>query len=240
MRKFLQGVIVAAALSCAMPATAGFVHQDYKVAGDKKTTLDQDTGLEWLKLSETNSMSINQVFGQLGVDGMFNGWRLPTGEEVEALLSSIIPLPFNNNTPDASTLITSAPPGYVNAWIGWMGGMSSWPYFYSYGLYLQNTPTGEKVLVSGVFKSETKSGTVYKVYDDSVGNYTPSFSHVSYGVFLVRDTTTSPPEDISDVPAPFSMIIFGFGVMLLAGLKNVAGGLNKPIKKRQLGAFRLL
>lgn len=216
MRKILQGLIITMALACAMPATAGFVHQDYKVAGDNKTTLDQSTGLEWLTLSETRGMSINQVLGQLDASGRFNGWRLPTGEEVEALLSSIIPLSFNNIAPDAMTVISPAPADYVNAWISWMGGASPAPNFYSYGLYLQNTPTGEKTLMSGAMKS----GTAYQIYDDYLGNYTATYSHIYYSVFLVRDTVASSPEETSDVPAPFSMMIFGFGAMLLAGWKR--------------------
>lgn len=214
MRKILQGVIVAAALFCAMPATAGFVHQDYKVAGDNKTTLDQDTGLEWLKLSETKGLSVGQVSGQLGADGKFSGWRLPTGKEVAELLSAI----FNGSEPDENSTIVGVNSTYVNSWFNWMG---SWLWtngsFYSYGLHYQSEPGEGLVVMTGV------RGSDKVVYNAWRGRYSQTYKNGDVGVFLVRDTSVeapgTPTANESDVPAPFSMIIFGFVAMLFAGRK---------------------
>lgn len=57
-------------------AEASFIKTDWQVAGDRKAVLDSTTGIEWLNLTQTNGLSVNQVISQL--DTTFKGWRLPT------------------------------------------------------------------------------------------------------------------------------------------------------------------
>jgi hypothetical protein len=77
-------VVLFAALSVSASVNAGFTHVDWKVVGDSKATLHQETGLEWLKLPNTNKKSINEVMSELATT--YAGWRMPTNTEVEVMI----------------------------------------------------------------------------------------------------------------------------------------------------------
>jgi hypothetical protein len=62
-------------------AHADLVATDWSQSGDSKATLDTDTGLEWLDLSSTAGLSYNQVMSDIN----FDGWRIPTFDEVITL-----------------------------------------------------------------------------------------------------------------------------------------------------------
>ena len=62
--------------------TGQFIHTDWRSEGDKLSTLDTTSGLEWLKLPETLGKSISEVEGLLGAGQQYEGWRIPTSDEV--------------------------------------------------------------------------------------------------------------------------------------------------------------
>ncbi|MCB5226492.1 DUF1566 domain-containing protein [Alishewanella sp. 16-MA] len=70
-------------------ASAAFVATDWKSIGDGLATLDTQTGLEWLDLTETGGKSINEVKALL--DTVYAGWRLPTHDEIKTLAVSLFP-----------------------------------------------------------------------------------------------------------------------------------------------------
>ncbi len=79
-------VLAAIALAGVMAsgsASAEFIQSDVYVAGDNKAVLDTDTGLEWMKLSETVNQSISSYMN------LDNGWRLATPEEVTQYLYNL-------------------------------------------------------------------------------------------------------------------------------------------------------
>ena len=55
-----------------------------------RATLDSNTGIEWLDLSETVGMSMDYVVSQTGGGGEFAGWRLPTSDELNVFFDEII------------------------------------------------------------------------------------------------------------------------------------------------------
>jgi hypothetical protein len=63
-------------------AQAGFSQTDWLVAGDNKATIHEETGIEWLKLTETTGLSVNQVLEQTGAGETYEGWRIPTAQEI--------------------------------------------------------------------------------------------------------------------------------------------------------------
>lgn len=67
MSRFLSVAFIALSLSSSF-AHASFVHTDWKSTGDKKTTLDTSTGIEWLKLTETAGRSINDIKARFSTD----------------------------------------------------------------------------------------------------------------------------------------------------------------------------
>ena len=111
------GVVVAIAMSCEAQATP-LVQADLFVAGDGKITRDPITGLEWLDLTETFALSINDVLDGAGPTGGWIsglGFRYATIAEVETLF-------VNHGFPDINS------PTAANV-----------PFFESF-LFLFNTP----------------------------------------------------------------------------------------------------
>lgn len=84
MSRFLSVAFIALSLSSSF-AHASFVHTDWKSTGDKKTTLDTSTGIEWLKLTETAGRSINDIKARFSTD--LTGWRFATASEVYSMMS---------------------------------------------------------------------------------------------------------------------------------------------------------
>jgi hypothetical protein len=61
---------------------------DWLVAGDQLITVDPASGLEWLDITQTSSLSYNHVSGQLGLGGQFEGWSYATEAETTAFLTN--------------------------------------------------------------------------------------------------------------------------------------------------------
>jgi hypothetical protein len=95
MNKLIKITILPALCLLSMGAQAGIVSTDWKLTNDGLATLDDDglatlddvSGKEWLKLTQTDGMSVASVVSQL--DTTFAGWRLPTDEEVREYANSV-------------------------------------------------------------------------------------------------------------------------------------------------------
>lgn len=62
-----------------LSANATLISKDLSSVGDGLITLDSDTNLEWLDLSQTAGRSYNDISSQLGVGGEFAGWSYVDG-----------------------------------------------------------------------------------------------------------------------------------------------------------------
>lgn len=69
-------------------ANAGFVNTDWKVLGDAKAVLHEETGIEWMNMSITKGMSVNGVLSQMEEGEAFAGWRLPKASELSDMMTS--------------------------------------------------------------------------------------------------------------------------------------------------------
>lgn len=74
--------------------TQELISVDYKNNLDGLATLDTSTGYEWLDLTETDNMSMNQVESLLS--STFSGWRLATSDEVSQLMAKYMHPDLNN------------------------------------------------------------------------------------------------------------------------------------------------
>lgn len=79
---------IACLMFAATPAQAGFVDNG-------TTTIDTNTGLEWLDVVESANWSYNDILGEFGVGGQFEGWRHATLFEASTLWSST-PFPIGH------------------------------------------------------------------------------------------------------------------------------------------------
>jgi hypothetical protein len=88
--KLLSKIFAVSAIALAsMSANAELVSTDWKNTGDALATLDESTGIEWLDLSQTSNMSIDQTENLLS--STFAGWRLSTRSEVTQLMVNAFP-----------------------------------------------------------------------------------------------------------------------------------------------------
>lgn len=76
-------LLLSAGLSSGI-AHAELIETDWQNLGDNLSVLDTNSGMEWLDLSQTLAMTVGNVIGQM--DSPFSGWRLPSYDEVHALL----------------------------------------------------------------------------------------------------------------------------------------------------------
>jgi len=63
------------------------IDQDWQTSGDANVLFDTATNMRWLDLSVTADISHDTVVANLGVGGLFEGWRLATQDEVLGLWS---------------------------------------------------------------------------------------------------------------------------------------------------------
>lgn len=82
-------LLAATLLAATGAAQAELVEFDWEVAGDGEVTLDTNSGKLWLDLDVTQDMSINQVKDLLANDVRFDGWRLPTSQEIQLLAKGL-------------------------------------------------------------------------------------------------------------------------------------------------------
>lgn len=94
----MKSIIVASLLlGASFSSSASFVDTDYLVEGDEKASLDTQTGLEWLKLPNTNGMSLDEIYSETSRRGSLFGWRLPSQDEVADLMSKLYRVEYRNN-----------------------------------------------------------------------------------------------------------------------------------------------
>jgi len=85
MKSLMKKVIVATALLLTVnAASAGLIRVDLSSAGSQGVTLDTDTGIEWLGLSNTLGMSMNEALTA------FSGWRVATQFEVGTVINKVL------------------------------------------------------------------------------------------------------------------------------------------------------
>lgn len=216
-KSIVSAFILAAGLVSAQ-ANAAFVATDWKSGGDTLATLDTNTGLEWLDLSQTMGKSLSDVTSLLSTT--YKGWRLPTVAEITKLAQSIVPhfvgeeLNWDGYLQDSKSPITNE----VQALFGG-----------TLGLY--KTPQWGNVKVFGV--------NYGLLFNTLTSEFVPTFASKTYGVYLVSDggTTLSsinnpmlninnpnaPIHHVPDVPADVP-VHAGFGML---GLLLMAFGLRR-------------
>jgi hypothetical protein len=202
------GLLLAAGAFFSSMAQAELISTDWKVEGDGYSTLDTTSGKEWLDLTLTSGMTYNQVAEQLGEGGQFDGWRLPTEEEVHYLIdNSIIDdgvIQYADYSTNSSSTYTSL---FLNALGSYIG--------------LHEELDSDFVGFSGIY---TSMALTYKSRNEYSKNVAVTYYGMSAGVYLVSDggmtlgSTTDPIisgyQGVSSVNAPLA---FGAIGLILAG-----------------------
>jgi hypothetical protein len=221
IKKILTGVMLCASILAAPISYAGLISSDVSNENDSLALLHEETGIEWMKMTETAGMSI------LDVEAMFestlDGWRLATRSEVNTFVSYITGFDtigidtttfggYSGNTHPLTTSLIKA--------MGFLDSTSS------RGLYRDN---GTVLMSGGYIKNS--SNTLNYTYDDH-GGYNDQFAAANHGVFIVSDggrtlssinnperniNNSSAPINSVSVPEPTTLAVFSlglFGLML--------------------------
>jgi hypothetical protein len=220
--KLLSTIFAVSTLALAsMSASAQLISTDWKNTGDKLATLDQSTGLEWLDLTQTDGVSINQVLSLM--DSTYAGWRFPTPIEVNALIENS----FGVSAPDLGERISTwgRQPSTEIEFFRTVFGVVKTDYTYrgSLGLTLNDS---DGVVLSGM---QTRSeGDLLALYNQFTNGFTKSTANKEYGVFLVSDggTTQSSLNDPSiniasaNVPLPATAALLSLGLLGFVGRRK--------------------
>jgi hypothetical protein len=223
VKKIMMG---SAILMFTLSAQAEFLSTDWKVAGDSKATLDTESGLEWLKFTQTKTSqyTIASMDGYTQDGQVFEGWRLPTSNEVTAYLDRLVDFSRAQTWNESNThlyLTVNNHDPLISAAAGHLG--------------VVKTSTWDR-LSQGVFSYVNESGTQrvtamelrdkHVFYGGSmvfggVGSPSMTYKPANSGVFLVSDggTTLTSINDpsINTVPSDVPVgSMFAFGLLLLA------------------------
>ena len=88
--KKIKSLLISSALVATMTSFtshAGIISTDWHSEGDSLSSLHQETGIEWLDLTVTKGKSLKYVLEQTETGGIYDGWRLPTLDEISNLFS---------------------------------------------------------------------------------------------------------------------------------------------------------
>jgi hypothetical protein len=224
-------------------ANAEFILMDWEEEGDQQIAYDDATEMEWLTLSNTLGMSLNEVLSETADGGLFDGWRLPTADEVQTMMENIYP---DAAISDTNTTIIAESSTYTggedfnvderDAWENALGFRyytaynGSDRYWAGYGLYLNDSDnaqalSSEDVLMAGYNyqKIDGSSANQYKYntylrVDYTYSGYSTGYTDVNHGVYLVTDNSMAPMAIASltagDVPLQGAF----FTSLLLGGL----------------------
>ena len=229
----LKKLLIIATLAAGListQASAAFVSTDWKVAGDKLAVLDEMTGLEWLNLTQTRGMSIDEA-RSLIEDGYFSGWRVPTNEEVESLFTNWFPTlnVFSETRISRTNLSTGEGQRYI-AFNTLLGNGVRASGNYTIGFYFD-----ENNIVRRAGVDVNDVGRLYTLNMPEVYSETSTAS--SYSVFLVSDggvtlssmndptlniNNPNAPINMADVSAPAGLAAAGVLMLMLGARRRAA------------------
>lgn len=223
----LKTMLVALSLGTALlcgSAQAALENVDWKTPGDSAISKDTATNLGWLDLSITKGLSVNQVLAQLGAGGQFAGFRLPTADELFALMTNLSRLDMY--TTPGVTKSVSVPIDFTqmdtygflsNRHVPMLGQTYRVSTMVSSrGLYLNTLGNLETAYImqrttTGGDINYVMSGTTYTYsVGQAAAQNSMDYTVFSHGVWLVKDLQPA----LADVSTPLSGIAMA-GLLLL-------------------------
>jgi len=210
IRKYCVNFTLVSLLLLSSTAHASLLSLDLNTVGDGLITYDTSTELEWLDLSQTAGWTTNNLVGEFGAGGAFEGWRYATIFEWQHMIQEGGLQPGGIHDPsDPSLTYTAADiqamlyllgaPGYSGETVGFVSAGSvgtTWTEYFGISGPVYASWNMSPDLTFG------PGGAFYVgSYDE---NWDPAVAN-PYGHYIVR----------TSVPEPASITLFGLS---LAGL----------------------
>jgi uncharacterized protein (TIGR03382 family) len=214
------------ALLSSASAQAYFIETDWNNTGDTLATLDTETGIEWLDLTQTIGMSINQAENL--TNSTFAGWRLPTRIEVTQMMANMFVSQsarvLNSENIVVENSDTNREAGQYRSLFGTT--YSDPTYNYAWGLLKNDAGQPYSVINSAV--TDKKSGTYVVLQPNKNAGTDYDFTHFAMSVFLVSDggTTLSSQLDPSlnannATNVPVTSMLGGLVLLMLGARRKV-------------------
>lgn len=224
------GLLLLSVLSAS--AYAGIVDMDWQVEGDGRAFLHEESGLEWLKVTETKGYSLQGMDTELSTTNTYDGFRIATESEVNVLMSEMLGdmpnLTLQADFPDylryESTVFADRAL-MLSAILSVGQTNQSSASNTTIGTYYSDQGDG---LITNLI-SYLSSPTLYAVLSYE-RDYDVTQSHTSLGVFLVSDggatlssinspelmsnNASAPVNNVANVSAPAAL---SFGILALGG-----------------------
>ena len=185
------------------PTQASLIVTDYAFHGDGLIVRDTNTGLDWLKLTETTNISYNEMLTKLTPGGDFYGFRYARVSDIDQLqISAGLPAGLFFT---ASTFYKSLIDDLINL-VG--ATQASSTNSFSYGLTSDpfDPTTGIDDRIIRGFALTLGGSAVQAVYDDNLAGQ-------SVGSWLIRDSIDTAVSQ--QIPTPSAVFLILSGILLL-------------------------
>lgn len=192
--RWISVIMLSLGLLSAAGADAAMIHKNWKNAGDQLVSYEQESNLDWLKLSATGGKTWRYVSNNLQSE--FAGWRFPTYSEVKLMAERLLGQARLQQVFSGGPSIDLTKVEDQN-WYQAMGRTDSSTA--SFGLVLNDK---QQVFGVGLFPGGNFNNLQYS------STAVDGHAHTYFtGIYLVRDA-------VADVAAPAPLA----GLMLLLGL----------------------
>lgn len=183
-------LIVSLMIMTATTVNAELVSADWQAVNDNKIVLDTDTGIEWLKLSETEGVFPSDFTTLSDSGGIYEGWTIANSDQITAFFYNAFPVMQTNTLeqngrfiPSGMDIQATSEQAIIFAALISNNGHTKSPSGglrdYAYGFYQGND--GELDIMGTTFAEDGDSPILYNGYD------IPSPDPLLIRLFLVRD-----------------------------------------------------
>ena len=210
MLKHKLGFVFTCIAVVSLNANAVIMNADWKTPGDNLITQDTGSGLEWLDLTVTADFSYDYVSNQLGVGQEFEGWRYATAEEVTGFWDAFggDSNYYNGLSTQNNGLFDLIAPYWGDLYCEQFGCSTGEGYSFAYTIDSSEDGFHNIALASDWILLD------WHPTEDQIDSlYLEIIDHSAY-----FDTGSALVRDISTVPVPAAVWLFGSGLLGLIGL----------------------
>lgn len=170
---------------------------------------DSDTGLDWLKLTETQGQSFAQVSSELGSGGSLEGWSFATSAQLDQLITNAGGTPSSCGNGTAYCGWSSANNGVVDSFLALFGDLTG--NSRSEGFLADSS--GSQQWTAKFLDSDGFSQAATSDFISTLDNTLPThLANSGVGSFLVKQASSSVPE-------PGAPLLLGLALLALQVLQ---------------------